>query len=186
MGHKESSVAADREKLALLYDRYKNRMYITACKILKDPYLAEDAVHNAFVAILKNIGKTGDPDSISTASYCLKAARSAALNMVKKAGREVPVAYSEEDIRSDESLLDEICSEENYQAIVKAIEALDEKYRDVLSLYYLNGLNVREIGGILCRKETTIKQQLARGRRKLIEIIEQEVKCNEQNFKASF
>ena len=51
----------------------------------------------------------------------------------------------------------------------------DEKYRDVLSLYYLNELTVSEIADLLSRKEGTVKQQLARGRHKLINMIEKEI-----------
>ena len=44
---------ADQKKLTEIYEKYRNRMYITACRILNDPYLAEDAVHEAFVAVSK-------------------------------------------------------------------------------------------------------------------------------------
>ena len=56
--HSES----DKEKLKLLYGRYKNRMYITACKVLGDPQRAEDAVHDAFIAVSKHLDKIDDID----------------------------------------------------------------------------------------------------------------------------
>lgn len=162
-------------KLQQIYEKYKNRMYISALRILKNPQSAEDAVHDAFVAIAKNIKKLQDTDSLSTASYVIKAAKNTALNMAKKSSDEKTVPIYELDIASDESLLDEICTKENYTIIVSSIMALDEKYRDVLSLYYLNELTVGEIAVALSRKETTVKQQLVRGRRKLIETIKKEV-----------
>ena len=76
---------------------------------------------------------------------------------------------------SDESILDNLCTEENINIIVSSILALDEKYRDVLSLYYFNELTVSEIAVSLGRKESTVKQQLARGRRRLIDTIMKEV-----------
>lgn len=170
----------DKQKLTELYEKYRNRMYITACRILDDPYLAEDAVHEAFVAISKNLDKIGDTDSIQTASYVIKAAKSRALNMVRQRVCEMPTLISEEDAREDESTLDAVCEKENYSYIVSAILSLDEKYRDVLSLYYLNELTVAEISRLLSRKEGTVKQQLARGRRKLIYIIEKEAINNEK------
>ncbi len=169
-----------KQKLTEIYEKYRNRMYITACRILNDPYLAEDAIHEAFVAISKNLDKIGDVDSIQTASYVIKAAKSRAINMKKQKVCEMPTLISDEDAKSDETALDSICEKENYSYIVSAILSLDEKYRDVLSLYYLNELTVAEISHILYRKENTVKQQLARGRRKLIYIIEKEAHNNEK------
>ena len=92
----------------------------------------------------------------------------------------MPTLISDEDAKEDETALDNICEKENYSYIVSAILSLDEKYRDVLSLYYLNELTVSEISHLLSRKENTVKQQLARGRRKLIYIIEKEALNNEK------
>lgn len=178
--HSALTGADEKEKLAEIYEKYRNRMYITACRILDDPYLAEDAVHEAFVAISKNLGKIGDTDSIQTASYVIKAAKSRALNMVRQKVCEMQTLISDEDAKEDDNALDSICQKENYSYIVSAIHSLDEKYRDVLSLYYLNELTVAEISHLLSRKETTVKQQLFRGRRKLIYIIEKEAVNNEK------
>lgn len=176
----DSAAKVKQQKLTEIYEKYRNRMYITACRILNDPYLAEDAVHEAFVAISKNLDKIGDVDSIQTASYVIKAARSRALNMARKKICEMPTLISDDDAREDETALDSICGKENYSYIVSAILSLSEKYRDVLSLYYLNELTVAEISQLLSRKESTVKQQLARGRQKLIYIIEKEELNNEK------
>ena len=166
---------AKRQKLRLLYEKYKNRMYISACRVLSDPFAAEDAVHEAFVAISRNIEKIGDVDSVSTASYCIKAAKNTAINMTAKKQRESVLPIEEIDEVFDESMLDMICSKESFNIIVESIMSLEEKYRDVLSLYYLNELAVKEISDLLGRKESTIKQQLARGRKKLINTISKEM-----------
>ena len=159
----------EKSTLELIYEKYRNRMYITAYRVVKNPELAEDVLHDTFVALSKNTEKLKDVDSLYTASYVTKAAKNRALNMVKKHREDNLLSIDEIDVASDESLLDKICSEENYNIIVSSILALDEKYRDVLSLYYLNELTVSEIAVALSRKESTVKQQLARGRHKLIE-----------------
>ena len=171
---------SDKEKLRLLYDRYKNRMYITACKVLGDPQRAEDAVHDAFIAVSKNLGRIDDIDSVSTASYMMKAARSRALNIIRIGLPEKETDLDEAQAKADEDLLDEICRKESYNEIVSAILALEERYRDVLTLYYLNDLSVSEIASLQGVKENTVRQQLFRGRRKLINIINKEDKKNEK------
>lgn len=163
-----------KEKLVKLYDTYKNRMYISACRILNDPQKAEDAVHDSFIAISRHLEKIEDVDSLKTASYCIKAAKNTALNYVKRNFNELPSIMNDEDIFFEENMLDMICTKENYRIVVDSIMSLDEKYRDVLSLYYLNELSIPEISDLLSRKEGTVKQQLARGRHKLIKMIEKE------------
>lgn len=48
------------------------------------------------------------------------------------------------------------------------LSSLDEKYRVVLMLYYLENFNTREIGQILDMNENTVRIRLKRGREKLI------------------
>ena len=165
----------EKTTLELIYEKYRNRMYMAAYRIVKNPTVAEDVLHDTFVALSKNTEKLKNVDSLYTASYVTKAARNHALNTIKKAQQSNMVSIEEIDIVSDESVLDALCTEENVNIIVSSILALDEKYRDVLSLYYFNELTVSEIAVSLGRKESTVKQQLARGRRRLIETIKKEV-----------
>ena len=168
--HSES----DKEKLKLLYGKYKNRMYITACKVLNDPQRAEDAVHDAFIAVSKHLDKIDDIDSIKTGAYMVKAARSRALNILRMGLPEKETVLDEAEVKADESLLDEICRKESYNEIVSAILVLEERYRDVLTLYYLNDFSLSEIADLMGVKENTVKQQLFRGRRKLINTLTKE------------
>lgn len=164
----------EKEKLRLLYDSYKNRMYITACKVLRDPQRAEDAVHDAFIAVSKHLDKIGDVNSISTAAYMIKASRNRALNILRMGLPEKETALDEAEAKADESLLDEICRKESYNEIVSAILELEDRYRDVLTFYYLNDLSVSEIASVTGVKENTVKQRLFRGRQKLIAILVKE------------
>lgn len=170
----------NKEKLRLLYGKYKNRMYITACKVLSDPQRAEDAVHDAFIAVSKHLDKIDDIESVKTGAYMVKAARSRALNILRMGLPEKETALDEAQAQADESLLDEICRKESYNQIVSAILSLEERYRDVLTLYYLNDLSLAEIAELQGVKENAVKQQLFRGRRKLIDTIKKEVNPNEK------
>lgn len=165
----------ERKKLRMLYDTYRNIMYISAYRILKDPQKAEDAVHDSFIAISRNLSKIEEIGSLKTASYCIKAAKNTAINLLKKGFNEIPTFMNDRDILYEENVLDMICTKENYRIVVDSVMKLDEKYRDVLSLYYFNELTVPEIADLLSRKEGTVKQQLARGRHKLINMIEKEI-----------
>ena len=50
------------------------------------------------------------------------------------------------------------------------LSLLDEKYRMVLLLYYMEGFSIREIAQILDLQEPTVKSRLQRGRRQLADL----------------
>lgn len=56
-----------------------------------------------------------------------------------------------------------IRKEEN-RKLLKAVWALPDKYREVIHLFYYEGLSVKEIAFICGRQESTITSQLTRGR----------------------
>jgi RNA polymerase sigma-70 factor (ECF subfamily) len=53
---------------------------------------------------------------------------------------------------------------DTYMDLYKAIEGLRPEYREVIKLYYLDDLSVKEIAQILNKNENTIKTQLFRAR----------------------
>ena len=63
----------DRRKFVVLYEKYRCLMMTVASSILIDNYLSEDAVHEAFIKVAKNIDKFGDVDSIETKQMHLRA-----------------------------------------------------------------------------------------------------------------
>ena len=65
------------------------------------------------------------------------------------------------------------------------LSPLDEKYRTILLLYYLEGFTVKEISAILEMKEGTVKSRLKRGREKISEeyqdLIKEDSTCQQPN-----
>ncbi len=53
----------DRDKFERIYIQYRNLMYHVAYGILGNHFDAEDAVHQAFVAIIRNLQKIGEINS---------------------------------------------------------------------------------------------------------------------------
>ena len=160
----------DLDKLQAIYELYKKRMLYTAGRILGEHFESEDAVHNAFIAIARNIHKLGDADSTETASYVLKAVKNTALNQLRSKKRRDSMLLIEDCIfvESEDAIWESLCNEENCENIKRCILSLEERYCDVLSLRYLNELSIREIAVRLDRKPSTVKQQIRRGKKLLI------------------
>lgn len=65
----------------------------------------------------------------------------------------------------EETLPDQTARDaDTYMDLYKAIEGLRPEYREVIKLFYLDDLSVKEIAQILNKNENTIKTQLFRAR----------------------
>ena len=62
---------------------------------------------------------------------------------------------------------DEYSSTDTYLDLHEAIEQLRDEYREVIKLYYLDDLSVKQIAQILDKNENTVKTQLSRAREML-------------------
>lgn len=76
--------AEKKDKFEALYYEYRDIMYNFAFRILNDSYLAEDAVHNAFLKLLKNLDKIKELKSKETKTYLLIIVRNTSYNIWKK------------------------------------------------------------------------------------------------------
>lgn len=168
--------ARDEEKFEQFYEKHRKIMFLAAYKVTNDYQLAEDAVSEAMLSVSKRLDSLKSANPLSEASYAVIAARNKALDIMKKGYIESTVPLEDFDAVSDEMMLERLCEKEEFDAVVRSIRKLDSKYRDVLTLYYFNECKIREIAQLLGRNENTVKQQLARGRHKLIEIIRKETK----------
>ena len=139
----------DRVKLAEVYEKHKPVMLRYALSLTKNKELAEDAVHNAFLAIIKHKEKYLSLSGrdlrilivIITKSKCIDLLRQ------RKMLSDVPLDEMEDTLPSDNTPIEErILLHEEYQAIRKHLSALDETSRLVLEMKYLLNMSYKEIG----------------------------------------
>lgn len=78
----------DKRKFVILYEKYRYLMFKIARNILRDPYLAEDAVHDAFVHIAQNMNKIGEIESLYTKRYLVTVAKNAAIDLYRRQNRQ--------------------------------------------------------------------------------------------------
>ena len=76
------------------------------------------------------------------------------------------------DDLSDKEFLEKLNILENYNKVVNAILELDNKYKDVMFYHFVQEMKVTEVADLLDRKKTTVKQQLVRGKKILLETLD--------------
>lgn len=167
----------DRAKFEILYNKYRKRMVYTAYSVLGNNEDAEDAVHDTFIKIARNMRSIQDPDSDETLSYVLKATKNTAINLSQKNNtRNKHIQLEDVENISDGQFFEELRIQENYGEAVEAIQSLNDTYRDVLFYYFVEGMKAKDIADLLSRNKSTVQQQIIRGKKKLLEILENKLR----------
>ena len=167
----------DRAKFEILYNEYRKRMVSTAYSILRNHEDAEDAVHDTFIKIARNMNSIGDPKSNEALSYILKATKNTAINLSKKnTTRNKHIQLENVENISDGQFFEELHIQENYREVVAAIQNLNDTYRDVLFYYFVEGMKAKDIADLLGRNKSTVQQQIIRGKKKLLEMLENDLR----------
>lgn len=153
-------------------------MHTLAVSILENEDDSEDLVHDVFCTVaekhLNHLQTIKNEQDMK--NYLLKATKNRALNMKRDKKQYISlheseaVLISKEDL-NDNGFLDTICDKMTYRELVEAIRSLDKKYEEVLYLHFVLELPVAEVADLLSRNIHTVKKQLVRGKKMLIEKI---------------
>jgi RNA polymerase sigma-70 factor, ECF subfamily len=154
-----------------LVTRYRDRLYSLVYHMVQNAQEAEDLAQETFVKAYRNLGKFRHESNFYTWLYRI------AVNLVytqsKKYSRRRMLFTAA--VMSGDSLgarwpatPEELAqSEEVKEMILKAIHQLDPRFRQVLILKELEGLEVAEVAKILGLPEGTVKSRLFRAREDL-------------------
>ena len=151
-----------------LYLKYRNYMFHIANGILNDTYLSEDAVHQAFLNVIPHLQKMTfeELDSAKTKGFLIVVTRNAAIDIYRKRHDTVSLDDVGNMVYDDTSAVD---THIEYLEMMKKINALPNKYKDVLLLKFVYGCDNKEIQSILKIKEATIWKRIQRARELLAE-----------------
>ncbi len=137
-----------RSVIEEIYKRTNKVLYGRAYDILKDKGLAEDAVHEAFIRLAKNLDKIDDPESRRTFNFLITIVENISKTMYMKRKREFAAPledYSEKREDEFETADEVLIRQEEYSVLREAIGHLDEKYREAMILSYVYGMKEKEI-----------------------------------------
>lgn len=155
----------DRDKISELYTKYEQEMYYEARKILHDDYLAEDAVHEAFLRLIRNRDNLRETESPQTKAYIRRTLQSSAIDIYRKNKRDM-----EHTVNLDEST-PAYSYTDNIEYTTELIEKLPQKYSSVIRCRLIYGLTVKETSAVLKLTENCVKKRYERARAMLADII---------------
>lgn len=152
-----------------LFKKHYNEALLYVFSFCHNRALSEDIVQEAYVRALRSINEEKDGFKF----WLFKVCRNCYFDYLRKQKR---VETLDKDIESQElSLVDDVIQQEEYRALYKAISLLKDSYKETVTLYYFDGLSVKEVADIIGIGVDNVKIQLYRARMKLKELLENEV-----------
>ena len=150
-----------------IYQQYRGLMYHTADSVLHNSQDAEDAVHNAFLRIIKNFSKFQDAPAQDIAPQLVVIAKNEAISILRKKRDAAPLEDWDGFGEASESIAD-------YHALVDSFARLPQTYRAVMEMKLLSGYSDGEIAARLGLSKTAVSTRISRGRQLLRDIVERE------------
>lgn len=169
------SRTGDRAAFVELVDLYKDKIQCLAYRMLNNIHDTEDVVQETFIRVYLNLNHYDESQKFSTWIYqigrnlCIDTLRKKKLNQSLDAQvHEETVTTHYNHFQSNE-LSPEIryLQSEFQEQFTALINKLSDRYRQIVSLYYVHELSLQEISDRLQLPVTTIKSRLHRGREQL-------------------
>lgn len=165
----------DKIRFEEIYYGYHKQMLVVANRVLCNMDDAEDAVQDALIRIARNMDAIRDREDWAVRGYVLTVAKNSALKVLAKNQRNSKaIDVLKVKPEKDEDVFDHVLNCLDYQLLLRSIQHLEPLYRQVLMLVYVQKQSLKEVADILGRKEETVRKQLYRGRKLLIEFCKKE------------
>ena len=149
------------QEIRRVVEAYSPMLLRAAMTRVSTPADAEDAVQDVFVRLLTKAPRFRDGEHEKAG--LLRATLNRASDL--RRGRR-------DDAPLDEALA--VSAEDNDGSLLSAVRALPEAYSAVIHLYYYEGYSIQEIARLLALPSPTVGTRLARGRKRLRELLKED------------
>ena len=153
----------NKNKFETIYRKYYRFMLHTAAGIIKNPTLAEDAVHETFVQLLREIDTLRIDNERALKSYLYIVTRERSIDFLRKWER----CGNRPDYESLAAALDHYVEPEEVALTNLLLEEMPLIYRQTLVLR-VKGYSIREIAKITDSSEPNVRTRIHRARAMLL------------------
>lgn len=156
----------DKDAFCRLMDEQVQSMYKVASAYLKNDEDVADAIQDTILSCYENLKSLKQNRYFKT--WMIRILINKCRDILQ---RKKQITYTDQ-------MTEMPFYEEEYASRewAQVLEPLDNKYRLVILLYYMEGFNIREISDILDMKESTVKSRLQRGRKQVAEMYQYKVR----------
>lgn len=161
----------DRGAFKQIYDSQSPQLYGIALRITRDPALAADALHDAFLQTWQNAGRFNAARGRAEA-WLISLVRYRALDAVRSRKREVVTDTPPEQTDTAPSQLETVSLEADARSLQRCLETLDPERRRVIASAFMDGYSHAELAKKLNVPLGTVKSWIRRGLESLKKCLE--------------
>jgi len=156
--------------MSSLYQNYCDAMFNVAWRFLKNDFEAEEIVQESFLSAFQKLHTFRNDTSFG--AWLKRIVINKSLDHIKK--KKLETTELDEQLLDIPEEQDERELPYSLEEVQKAIEALPEGYRIMVTLYLIEGYDHEEISQILNVKQSTTRTQYMRAKRKLRSLLQKE------------
>lgn len=169
-------VGRDREAFGEVYERYAPAAYGVALRVLRQPFLAQEVVHDAFTA-LWNAPEAFDPSRGPFRTFLLSLVHHRAVDAVRREERlRARERRANPEPPGDEDVMDAVVEEvelaDRRREVRRAMDDLPPEQRETLELMYFRGWTQARIARETGVPLGTVKSRVWAAMRRLREALE--------------
>lgn len=154
----------DADAFVQLMEENRQKMYKVVICYVNNPEDAADIMQDTMLTVFEKIRDLKEPGYFKT--WLTRILINKCKDFLDKRSWEIAFGEMPEKAYSD-TALDHLMYEE-------LIQAVDEQYRDILVLHYVEGFKAKEIAEVLGMKDATVRTRLRRGRENLMQVYERQ------------
>lgn len=153
----EKARSGEPEAFTELMQMYMQTMYKVARSVLRSDEDAADAIQDTILCCWEKIGQLKEGKYFKT--WMIRILINKCHDILRARQRYV----------SEEGMPEPAAFDRHFENVEwnEALKTLDEKYRLVIMLYYVEGFKTSEISQLLEMPESTVRTRLSRGREKI-------------------
>lgn len=167
----------ERLKISDIYEKHKNRLKAIALAMTHNQSMAEDAVHNTFLSVIRQKGKIFAMNEIDFLKWSVIVVKAKCIDLLR---RQQPFAdpmsdaWNESLPARDVPIDVQVERKDMYERLIEHIAKLDDINRQIFEMKYILQMSFQEIGDELGLTSTQINSRIARARAKMRKQMEQE------------
>jgi len=158
-----------KEKIKL----YSPMVYHLAYSLVKNRADADDIHQEVFIKYISKCPCFENAEHEK--AWLIKVTVNQCRNWWKTAWKRKIISLSEYEEEGRELAVSQDMLGDDDRELIEKVKSLSSKYRIVIHLFYYEQLSVEEIANILGQKESTVRTWLTRARKKLSELLKEEV-----------
>jgi len=172
----------DKISIARIYNTYKTDMLKAALYITKNKEMSEDAVHDAFLSIIKHKNSLFLLPEKQLRSKVVLITKNKCIDMLRKNNHIIddPIEDIEYMLKSNENPVEnQVVLVDMYESIKKHISSLDESSKLILEMRYILSMTYKEISDEMGITIKQVDNKIMHAKKRVRKLVDREANSND-------